>query len=110
MVPPAAYKSAIDLLRFKNYDVKVIQVLGADELDPFKNLTSGEIIDVETQERKVIKVTGAVKKKYHKLLSEHNAELRDYCRTNKMAYILARTDMEIEDLILREFPRIGFVR
>ncbi|MHC4198207.1 MAG: DUF58 domain-containing protein [Planctomycetota bacterium] len=110
MVPPSSYKRAIDLLRFKNYDVKVIQVLGADELDPFKNLSSGEIIDVETQERKVVNVTGALKKKYHKLLSEHNTELRDYCRANKMAYILARTDMEIEDLILRELPRIGFVR
>ncbi len=110
MVPAASYKRGIDMLRFKNYDVKVIQVLGADELDPFKNIKSGEIVDVETNERKVINVTGSVKKKYHKLLSEHNKELRDYCRMNNMAYTLARTDMEIEDLILRVLPRIGFVR
>ena len=110
MVPPASYKRGVDILRFKNYDIKVIQVLGAEELDPFKNIKSGEIVDVETKERRVVKVTGSLKKGYHKLLNEHNQELRNYCRTNKMAYTLARTDMGIEDLILKEFPRMGFVR
>lgn len=110
MVPPASYKRGMDILRFKNYDIKVIQVLGATELDPFRNIKSGEIVDVETQERKVINVTGALKKKYHELLSAHNLELRNYCRANRMVYTLASTDMDIEDLILRELPRIGFVR
>ncbi len=110
MVPPLAYKKAIDILRFKNYDIKVVQVLGAEELDPFKNLKSGEIVDVETQQRKVVRIPGALKKGYYKRLNQHNMELRDYCRMNRMAYTLARTDVEIEDLILKEFPRMGFVR
>ncbi len=110
MVPPLVYKKAIDILRFKNYDIKVVQVLGAEELDPFKNLKSGEIVDVETRQRKVVRVTGALKKGYYKRLNQHNMELRDYCRMNRMAYTLARTDVEIEDLILKEFPRMGFVR
>ncbi|MFQ5862073.1 MAG: DUF58 domain-containing protein [Candidatus Brocadiales bacterium] len=110
MIPATSYKKSIDILRFKNYDIKIIQVLGAAELDPFKRMKSGEIVDVETKERKVINVTSSLKKKYHELLNEHNLELRDYCRANRVVYTLARTDMEIEDLILRELPKIGFVR
>lgn len=110
MVPPTLYKRGIGILRFKNYDIKIIQVLGAGELNPFKNIRSGEILDVETQERKIINVTNSLKKRYHALLNEHNQELRDYCRANNMAYTLARTDMEIEDLILKELPKIGFIR
>lgn len=110
MIPPRSYKRALDMLRFKNYDIKVVQILGSGELDPFKNIKSGEIVDVETNEKKTINVTGSLKKKYHQLLEEHNLALRSYCKSNKIVYTLARTDMPLEDLILREMPRIGFVR
>lgn len=110
MVPPGSYRKGLNVLKFKNYDVKVVQVLGPRELDPFKDITSGEIVDVETDEKKTINVTSTLKKRYYQSLEEHNSELRHYCRSNRIAYTLARTDMDFEDLILREMPRIGFVK
>jgi uncharacterized protein (DUF58 family) len=110
MIPPSSYKRALDMLRFKNYDIKVIQVLGPGEIDPFKDLKSGEIIDVETKERKIINVTTTLKKNYHQLLENHNQELRRYCHSIRALHTLARTDMDFESLILKELPRLGFVR
>lgn len=110
MIPPQSYKRALDILRFKNYDIKVIQILGPKEIDPFKDLKSGEIVDVETQERKIINVTPALKKKYYELLENHNQELKRYCHSVRALYTLARTDMDFESLILKELPRLGFVR
>lgn len=110
MIPPHSYKRALDILRFKNYDIKVIQVLGPKELDPFRDLRSGEIVDVETKERKVVNVTPALKRKYYQLLENHNQELKRYCHSTRALYILARTDMNFESLILKELPKLGFVR
>ncbi|MFN3467729.1 MAG: DUF58 domain-containing protein [Candidatus Brocadiales bacterium] len=110
MIPPQSYKRALDILRFKNYDIKVIQVLGPKELDPFRDLKSGEIVDVETNERKIVNVTPSLKKKYYQLLENHNQELKRYCHSTRALYILARTDMDFESLILKELPRLGFVR
>jgi uncharacterized protein (DUF58 family) len=110
MVPPQSYKRALDILRFKNYDIKVVQVLGPREMDPFKDIKHGEIIDVETRERKVINITHSLKKQYYQYLEGHNEDLKNYCRTIGALYILARTDTNFESLILKELPRLGFVR
>ncbi|HHT9132005.1 MAG TPA: DUF58 domain-containing protein [Candidatus Tripitaka californicus] len=110
MIPPHSYKRALDILRFKHYDIKVIQVLGPREIDPFRDLKGGEIVDVETSERKVVNVTPALKKKYHQLLENHNQELKRYCHSIRALYTLARTDMDFESLILKELPKLGFVR
>lgn len=110
MIPPESYKRALDILRFKNYDVKVIQVLGPKEIDPFKDFKSGEIVDVETKEKKIINATPALRRKYYHLLENHNQELKRYCHSIRALYILARTDMNFESLILKELPRLGFVR
>ncbi len=110
MILPESYKRALDILRFKNYDIKVIQVLGPKEIDPFKDLKSGEIVDVETQERKIVNVTPALKKKYRQVLEEHNQGIKSYCHSIKALYTLARTDMDFESLILKELPKLGFIR
>jgi len=97
-------------LRFKNFDVKVIQILGETELDPFKKIKRGKIVDVETREKKTVTFSEKNRRLYKDFLSKHNQQLRQFCRTNKIVYSLAKTNMEFEDFILRELPKIGFIR
>ena len=110
MMKPEVYVKALNFLRFKNFDIKVIQILGATELDPFAKIKRGQIVDVETNEKKIINLSESNRKLYKNYLEEHNRQLRHFCRTNRIVYTLAKTNVNFEDFILRELPRIGFIR
>ncbi len=110
MMKPEVYVKALNFLRFKNFDIKVIQILGKTELDPFAKIKRGQIVDVETNEKKIINLSESNRKLYKNYLEEHNRQLRHFCRTNRIVYTLAKTNVNFEDFILRELPRIGFIR
>lgn len=110
MMKPEVYVKALNFLRFKNFDIKVIQILGATELDPFAKIKRGQIVDVETNEKKTINLSESNRKLYKNYLEEHNRQLRHFCRANRIVYTLAKTNINFEDFILRELPRIGFIR
>lgn len=107
---PEARRRGLNLLRFLNYDVKVIQVLGRQEMDPFRNISSAEVVDVETGERRVVADTRAIRREYAAALDTHIRELREFCRAGRILYTLAVTDRDFESFVLRELPRIGIIK
>ncbi|MDD5556681.1 MAG: DUF58 domain-containing protein [bacterium] len=107
---PEGRRRGLNLLRFLNYDVKVIQVLGPGEMDPFRDLSSAEVVDVETRESRMISVTPAVRRRYAAALEEHIGDLRRFCRANRIIHALALTDGDLESFVLRELPRLGIIK
>ncbi|MCX6356895.1 MAG: DUF58 domain-containing protein [Candidatus Aureabacteria bacterium] len=107
---PSARRRGLNLLRYHNYDVKVIQVLGPREMDPFRGLSSAEVVDVETGERRVVSDTSALRREYAAALEEHIKDLRDFCRANRIRHTIALTDRDFETFVLRELPRIGIIK
>lgn len=110
MIEPDIYKKGLSLLKFKNYDVKVIQVLGNSELDPFQKIKRGQIVDVETNEKRIINPTASLRKNYKDVIENHINNLKQFCRSNKIVYSLAKTDIKFEDYVLKELPKLGFVK
>jgi hypothetical protein len=110
MMKPEIYTRGLNFLRFKNFDIKVIQILGANELNPFGKERRRQVVDVETNKRMNINLSAANLKKYKTSLEEHNRRLRHFCRMNRIIYSLAKTSVKFEDFILRDLPKIGFVR
>jgi len=110
MMKPEIYTKGFNYLRFKNFDIKVIQILGETELDPFGKKSKNQVIDVETNQKMNINFSEANRKKYKAAMEEHNQRLSRFCRINRIVYSLAKTNIKFEDFILRELPRIGFVR
>jgi hypothetical protein len=110
MMKPEIYTRGLNFLRFKNFDIKVIQILGANELNPFGKERRRQVVDVETNKRMSINLSAANLKKYKTSLEEHNRRLRHFCRMNRIIYSLAKTSVKFEDFILRDLPKIGFVR
>ena len=110
MIDPENYKTGLKLLRFKNYDVKVIQILGNREIDPFQNLKRGQIVDVETNEKKIVNPTASMRKKYKYIIEKHISDLKHHCLSNKIVYSLANTDIKFEDYMLKELPKLGFIK
>jgi len=107
---PEARRKGLNLLRYLNYDVKVVQVLGAREMDPFRGLSSAEVVDVETGERKLISDTRAIRREYAAALDEHIRDLREFCKAARILYSLALTDRDFESFVLKELPRIGIIK
>ena len=110
MMKPEIYTKGFNYLRFKNFDIKVIQILGETELDPFGKGSKNQVIDVETNQKMNINFSESNRKKYKAAMEEHNQRLSRFCRINRIVYSLAKTNIKFEDFILRELPRIGFVR
>ena len=110
MFEPELRRRGLNLLRYLNYDVKVIQVLGPREIDPFRDISSAEVVDVETMEKKTISVTPGVRRKYTAALEKHIDELGEFCRSSRIIYTLVRTDNDFESFVLRELPRIGIIK
>ena len=107
---PEARRRGLNLLRFLNYDVKVIQVLGPREIDPFRGMSAAEVVDVETGEKKSVSVSSSMRRRYRAALDAHNTALREFCRASRIIYTLARTDSDFESFVLRELPRIGIIK
>ena len=110
MMKPEIYTRALNYLRFKNFDIKVIQILGETELDPFGKGNKNQVVDVETNQKMNINFSEANRKKYKAAMEDHIQRLRHFCRINRIVYSLAKTNIKFEDFILRELPRIGFIR
>ena len=110
MIDPDVYKNGLKMLKFNNFDIKVIQILGSKELDPFQKIKRGQIVDVETNERKIINTTTSTRKKYIEIINNHNNDLKQFCRSNKIVYSLAKSDVKFEDYVLKELPKLGFVK
>ena len=110
MMKPEIYTKGFNFLRFKNFDIKVIQILGANELNPFGKEKRRQVVDVETNKRMNINLSAANLRKYKASMEEHNRKLRHFCRMNRIIYSLAKTNVKFEDFILRDLPKIGFIR
>jgi hypothetical protein len=110
MMQPEIYTKGFNFLRFKNFDIKVIQILGANELNPFGKEKRRQVVDVETNKRMNINLSAANLRKYKASMEEHNRKLRHFCRMNRIIYSLAKTNVKFEDFILRDLPKIGFIR
>ncbi len=110
MMKPEVYTKGFNYLGFKNFDIKVIQILGETELDPFCKGNKNQVVDVETNKKMNINFSEANRKKYKAAMEEHNQRLSRFCRINRIVYSLAKTNIKFEDFILRELPRIGFIR
>jgi uncharacterized protein (DUF58 family) len=109
LMEPPQYKRGISLLRFKNFDINAVHVLGHTEENPFNKVGKLKVRDVETNEERIVQLTEFNLKKYQRALRRHQAELKDFCLANKAVYTLAHTQMSAEDFILKELPRMGLL-
>jgi len=104
LVPQNVYEVALNALLYKNFDVRVIQILSNEELQPS---LSGELKlqDSESGETKEVTITDRLMAGYQKRLTAFCRNLEDFCIRNNMSYIRVSTNLPFEDLILKEFRK-----
>lgn len=100
------FQTALDTLRYRNYDVRIVQLHDALEAEP--NLRGDvRMIDVETGAAKTLTVNEAILKRYRERFADFLETLRTYCNRQGFCCTISRTNIPFEDLVLRMMRETG---
>jgi len=110
MMEPESWHRALSHLRCQHIETKIIQVLGAVEHRPGRGWRQSVVVDAETGEQRLLSSGRWDWTTLLRALESHNEQLRTHCRNTGMTYAQVTTDTPIDQFILRELPRLGFVQ
>ena len=105
---PAGYQQGIDALLSRRQDVLLVHVLAPDELNPPADLVGDwRLLDSESMPSVEATITPAVLRSYRRLLASFAGEAADFCRRRGISYVQLRSDVRLEDVVLRTFRAAG---
>jgi uncharacterized protein (DUF58 family) len=110
MMDPAGVEPGVTALAARGYEIHLLHVIGAAELDPTRELASGVLQDVESGMTHPMTVTAASLARYQALLAAHLAALAALAERTGAGYARLATDGGVRDFIAGELPRLGLVR
>src|SRR5439155_4626594 len=107
---PTGYQQGIDALLGRRQDVLLIHVLAPDEMEPPADLV-GEwrLLDSEPAAPVEATITPGVLRAYRRLLRAFTQEAADFCRRRGITYLQLRSDVNLQDVVLRTFRTAGIV-
>ena len=109
LFPSTVYQTGLNLLRAANFDIAVIQVLGADEVDPPVHSGGVQMVDSESGESVLVRFDDTAKKEYLRRLDGHNRALRSFCHQMGIHHALFTTAQDLPAFVLRELPTLGLL-
>ena len=109
LFPTSVYQTGLNLLRAANFDIAIIQVLSADEVDPATQSGGVRMVDSESEESVLVRFDDAAKKEYLRRLDGHNRALRSFCHQMGVHYALFTTAQDLRAFVLRELPTLGLL-
>lgn len=109
LFPASMYQTGFNLLRAANFDIAVIQVLGASEVDPPVQSGGVQMVDSESGESALVRFDAAAKQEYLRRLDGHNRALRSFCHQMGVHYALFTTAQDLQAFVLRELPTLGLL-
>ncbi len=110
MMEPAEVERGLHALRARRYDVLLLHVLGAGELEPAREFTHGILRDVESGATHPIRLTRAARARYTALLEAHLEALRGIAERTETPYARLVTGAAVDAFVTTELARLGVVR
>lgn len=106
---PAGFEPALRHLVRDPYEVYVVHVLSPAEIDP---PLSGHLslLDSETGEKIEVTVTARLKERYRRHLESFTSAVQAFCSRRGLYYLLAPSDMPLEQVMLRRLREGGLVK
>jgi hypothetical protein len=105
---PVHLKDGIKRLAFNRHDILLLQVLDRGEVDPDLR-GDWALTDSETGEVVEVSVSPRVLADYKRRMLAYLEDLRTFARRLGIGYVLATTDVPVEDFVLKELVLSGFV-
>ena len=106
MVHPAESFRALHRLLGKRVEVKVIQVLMPQELDPARLFRGGLLVDSETGQTHQLAYPP---EELARAVIDHNETLARFCKRNGLPLAQHRVDESLETFLLHTLPARGFL-
>jgi uncharacterized protein (DUF58 family) len=109
LMDKSGYETALRYLLAQDWDIYVIHVLSAEELEP--DLAGDlRLVDCEDRDEAEITVSTPLMKRYKQTLSAFVGSARDFCSRRGILYFLARSETPVEQLITGYLRERGLVR
>jgi uncharacterized protein (DUF58 family) len=107
---PNGYQQGIDALLGRRQDVLLVHVLSPDEVQPPADLL-GEwrLLDSEPVAPLEATITPGVLRAYRRLLDGFRHEAADFCRRRGLTYIPLRSDVNLQEVLVRTFRTAGIL-
>jgi hypothetical protein len=103
------YEAALRYLLAHEWDIYVIHVLSAEELEP--DLAGDlRLVDCEDGDEAEITVSAPLMKRYKQTLAAFVDTAREFCTRRGILYFLARNEIPVERLITGYLRERGLVR
>jgi uncharacterized protein (DUF58 family) len=99
LMDPAGYERGLKALLERRFDVHVIQVLDADEMNPS---FGGDLrlVDSETGELRDLTLDGEAQRVYRQRLRDFLEGIERFCRAKEISYYRVVTDTPMQDFVL----------
>jgi uncharacterized protein (DUF58 family) len=109
LMDKSGYEQALRYLVSQQMDVYVIQVLSAEEIDPD---IKGDLKLVDCEDRDIAEITASAPllARYKQTLAAFTSGAREFCTRRGMNYLLANTQLPVEQLIASYLRKRGLVR
>jgi uncharacterized protein (DUF58 family) len=109
LMDKSGYESALRYLLAQDLDVYVIQVLSAEEIQPD---VKGDLklVDCEDADVAEITVSKPLMDRYQRTLASFLEGAREFCTRRGMHYLLANTDIPVDQLVSSYLRKRGLVR
>ncbi len=103
------YERGLDFLRYRKFDIFLLQIVCDEELDP---RVRGEVkfIDAETRERIELTVSEPTLNYYKGTVEKFFSGIEDYCLKRQIDYIRTSTSIPFEELVLKYLRYGGFLK
>lgn len=101
LMDPGGYERGLKALLERRFDVHVIHVLAADEMNP---AFGGDLrlLDAETDELRDLTLDGEALRGYHERLRVFLDRAEQFCRGNEITYHRVVTETPVEEFMLRQ--------
>jgi uncharacterized protein (DUF58 family) len=101
LLDPGGFERGLKALLERRFDVHVIHVLAADEMNPS---FGGDLrlVDAETGEMRDLTLDGEALKVYRQRLHDFLERAEQFCRSKEITYHRVVTDTPVEEFVLRQ--------
>ncbi len=108
LLDPAGFESGIRALLERRFEVHVVHLLAAEELNP---TLSGDLRlhDSETGEMRELSVDGETLRAYRQRLQQFLEHAETFCRGREIGYRRASTDVPVEEFVLSQLHGLVLV-
>ena len=109
LMPLDSIKQAVNIMRAKNLDISVIQILAPQDVRPFENASSATLLDSETGQEIQLRFNANTRQEYAKIFREHDEKIRKFLSENQIQFCSILSDQDLFEFMHRHLTQIGLL-